>query len=469
MKFRFPFFGKKKALEIDLKSWLPIGALTDFLDSYGHSDLAAYTAVKLFNTTAPVANGINIISNEIGALIPQVVDENKNNEVIPNHPVLELLKTPNSDSTTSELLYSMSVFWLITGNSYLVATGPVNKPPLELSTVFPQQITIQDNPQDGLAELIISNTSVAHINFRRHETGKRFRFYHFDEREIWHIKRFNPNPQSLVGQSLLSAIYPEIDQYNYSSIHNASLLKRGGRPSGILMMNALKGSDGEAVAPLTESQESRLKAQINNFVAGAQNAGKVLAVAGANMKWENLITTNRDMDFEKLKVGVQNSIYNRLDIPLPFINPERQTFANMGLAKEQLYDNAIFHLADRLFEELNIFLMPRYGRQSENLKLTYDKSAIPALQNRRVRQVESRKKLGIFTDNELRRDLGEEPYDGGDVIYKPGNEVPVGEDAYTGDEPPVPKTTKKRFVEIMKRKGYSENKIEELAVIYKLK
>ena len=438
---RWPF-GKKIISEIDTKSFA-LGTFTGFLSDQGQDDLAAFTAVRLFNRTAPLNNAVDILASEVAALIPQVVGIKNRDEVFPEHPVLKLLNTPNTDSTTNELLYAITAFFLITGNSYLVATGQVNKPPLELTTAFPQQITIQSGSEDGLPELITNQTEFRVINFKREEVDRRFRFYNDDVREIWQIKRFNPNVQELSGQSLSISILREIDQYNQSSIHNLSLLRRGGRPSGIMMMNSLVGKDNKIHPPATDEQRERLKEQLDNFIAGAQNAGQILAVSGTNMKWENLITSNRDMDFAELKKDVRNTIYNKFGIPLPFVNPEDQTFANMGLAKEQLYDNAVIPLADRLFNELDIFLMPRYGTTSQDRRLTYNASIIPALQNRKAREAESRKRLGVFTDNELRATLGVEPYEGGDIIYKPANEVPVGEDAYSGDEPPVPEPTRR--------------------------
>lgn len=445
--FSWPF-GKKNNSEtenipdLEDKSFA-LGAFTGFLSDRGQNDLAAITAIQLFNITAPLNNAVDILASEVAALIPQVVSKKNKDDVFPEHPVLKLLETPNTDSTTNELLYGITAFFLITGNSYLIATGQVNKPPLELTITFPQRITVQSGAKDGLPELMTDQTNFGSIDFKREEVDRRFRFYNDDSREIWQIKRFNPNVQQLIGQSLSTSILREIDQYNQSSIHNLSLLKRGGRPSGILMMNALKGKDGVIVPPATDAQKERLKEHLDNFIAGAENAGKILAVSGTNMKWENLITTNRDMDFATLKKDVRNMIYNQFGIPLPFVNPEDQTFANMGLAKEQLYDNAVIPLADRIFNELNIFLMPRYGSTERDKKLTYNASIIPALQNRKTRETEKRKKIGVFTDNELRGQLGFEPYDGGDVVYKPANEVPVGQDAYTGDEPVVPKNTKK--------------------------
>jgi len=442
------------------------------LAGYGHNDLSAYITIGLFSRTAPLNNSVEIISSEISSLTPQVRDKSNHNAIVPNHPILDLLEKPNADSTKSEFLQAYAAFYLITGNSYLMATpqmggSPQKTPPLELFYLYPQQITIEQNARDGFAENITNNRSTASLVFKRDELNARFRFYDNEGRELWQAKSFNPNQEALIGQSPAASIFPEIDQYNSASSHNSSLLKRGGRPSGMLMASHGKDKNG-VVKPLTDSQYSRLKTQWNNFYMGAGKAGGVFIAEGANVSYKDMITSNRDMDFSEGKKDVRSVIYNKYKIPLPFVNPERQTYANMGVAKVQLYDNAVFPVADRLFEELNIFLMPRY-KNSENLFLTYDASDIPALKERAIREAGEKQKLGIYTDNELRALLGDEPYAGGNIVYKPGNLIPAGQDSFTGDEPPVPKTSKKRFSELMETKGYSREKIEEMSAVLSLK
>jgi len=466
--FGFPWI-RKKSNPVQERKSLPLGLFSSSLYSYGHYDLAAYVVIGLFCRTAPLGNAIDILSTEFSSLMPQVRDTNKN-KVVTNHPVLELLKTPNADSTTAEFLYSLCAFYLITGNSYIVGTGRVNKPPLELWTVFPQQILVEASSTDGLAEVITNQRSTEAVSFRREEVADRFRFYNKDEREIWQIKRFNPSADLLIGQTPASPILPEIDQYNSSSIHNVSLLRRGGRPSGILMASLGKGEEGKRSKPLTDDQYTRLKEQANNFLMGAENAGTIFIAEGANISYKDMITSNRDMDFMKGRQDVRQVIYNRYHIPLPFVNPDRQTFANMGLAKEQLYDNGVLPLADRLFNELSIFLLPRY-KGSENLVLTYDKSCIPALQNRQTRDIKQKSETGIYTINELRAFAGMESLDdGGDMLYRPASMVPIAEDQFTEDQHATPqKTSKKKFVEIMSLKGYSAEKIEEMSAVLELR
>lgn len=470
----FDFLKRKKSPELKKKSFFPLGIFSDYLTSYGHSDLAAHVTIQLFIQTAPLANAVDVLTSEFASLKP-IVKEKKGDkeEIVNDHPVLELLEEPNADSTGTEFMYRICAFYLITGNSYLTATGDVRREPLELFCRGPQQISdIRPDEKDGLASVFTVQTYSTQLDYKREENAERFRYYYLEEAELWQIKNFNPNNGALTGLTPVSAILPEIDWYNMSSTHNVSLLKRGARPSGILMIGPASSSNqlqpGENV--LTEDQYARLKEQLQEF-SGPSNSGKRLIVdADAEIKWESLLTTNQEMDFLAGRKDTRETIYAKYRIPLPFIATERQTFSNMQTANEQLYDNGVLPLANRLFQELHNFLMPRY-KHSEKLRLTYDESAISALNGRKTREVKEKGSTGIYTINELRTLDGMEPLDeGGDMIYRPASMVPIAQDQYVADQFSEPqKTSKKRFREIMLSRGYSEDKIRKMSVDLGLK
>lgn len=451
----------------EVKGYFPMGGFVDYLTEYGHTDLAAYASVELYCRTSAFWSAVDIIAEELSSLIP-VVKDKQNDEVIKDHPVLDLLGSPGPMCGRNEFLYSVSSFFLITGNSYVSITGDIRREPLEISSVYPQTITPMRSANDGFIGVFLANTTNGTREYKREEVSNRFRFYYIDEAELWQIKKFNPNPDALGGQTPASAILPELDWFNASATHNNSLLKRGARPSGILINNTAK-SGGESIEPLTEEQYQRLKEQLGRF-QGASNAGKPMFFEGANMKWENLLTSNRDMDFLKGRQHVRQIVYTQYRIPLPLIEGERQTFSNMGSANDQLYDNAVLPNADRIFGELDKAIMPRY-KGSEKLYLTYDDSVIPALKNRKTKEVQDKGKTGIYTINELRTFAGMEPLDkGGDMLYRPASMVPISQDLNTEDQFLEPqKTSKKRFRAHLLRKGYSEEKIEEMSVVLGLR
>lgn len=423
-------WNKKK---IEKKSAISYDSFVNFLMDHGHTDLGAYTAIELYSKVGPLSTAINIISDSIAQLDPVLID--KDGEVVKEHEILTLLDHPNQDQTKAEFLKRFASFYLITGDCYMIGSGQVNKAPLAIWIPSPTTVNIESGP-DGFAGEIRVNQGLGAFEFIR---DAKWRFYDGPLREIWHTKAFNPHSGALTGQSILTPIYYDIEQYRQSSTHNLSLLKRGARPSGVFL----------AKEALTDDQFQRLKGQIDNYYTGSTQAGRPILADGEGMDYKDMMQTARDMDFLKLKENVTTAIFNQLKIPLPLISPENQSYANMQAANLQLYSNAVLPLADRIFEEMTMFLAPRF-KGLENMRLSYDESKIDALDLKTASNLESKSKAGIFTINELRTMAGAEAVDGGDVILRPGNELPVAEDRYTEDNLKKP-ASKTKFYDIMRK------------------
>ena len=461
------FFRKRKSLPvIERKSYGGAGGFISFLRTYGQSDLECYAAIQLYNMTAPLQNAVEIISREISSLIP-VLKSKKNGEVIREHPVLELLRAPNADSSGIKFLASCANFFLITGNNYWSAVGNIARDPLEVWNLYPQATQPYADVKDGFAAYYTLQEQSGHIEYKRSEVKGRFRYYSQDDLELWHLKRFNPNVGSLTGQSLSTSLLSEIDQFNYASVHNVSLLKRGARPSGILLVSGGTNSEGVPVGGLTDEQFNRLRTQFGRYM-GAENSGKVFIADGVKVDYKDMLVSNRDMDWMEGRKDVRQSIYTHYSIPLPLISGNRQTFSNLDAAGAQLYDAAVLPFANMIFMELSLFLMPRY-KDGDKYELTYDDTVIPALRKRKTAEIKEKQSTGIYTINELRTMAGKESLDqGGDQLYRPSNMVPVAMDLYTDDQLSKPNVDPKRFREILLRKGYSEDKINEMSAILRL-
>lgn len=424
----------------------------NFLFDNGHNDLADTLSIDLYSNVGPLATGINKIADAFAGLVP-IVWDNKAEKFINDHPVLELLEHPNADQTKTEFLKRMAAFFLITGDSFILGTGQVNKPPLEIWSRSPATVNILQD-QNGFPGKMDITTSTGAFSFARNDVDGRWRFYEGNLRELWHIKTFNPNAEALRGQSLLTPVFQDIEQFRFSSTHNLSLLKRGARPSGVFL----------APEGLTDDQYTRLKEQVDRFYTGANNTGRPLLVEGGGEKgidYKDMMQSARDMDFLKLKENVTVTIYNHLGIPLPLVQHNAQTFDNMAAAKLQLYQDTVLPFADRQFRELTLFLMPRY-KGSENQIITYDRSKIEALDLAIGESLTLRSKLGIHTINELRTlDNFERLPEGGDDVLRPANELPVARDGFTADQSDKP--TRKKFFELMEGKGLAQEELEVLA------
>ncbi len=424
---------------------------------YGYSWLSAMASINYYSNIAPIAKSVNTVAKEFASIQP-VLRNKKTNEYIrefelktPASRVLKLLENPSDDVTGSEFKRESCSFEYITGNNFWVITSLTkDSEPINLEIAKPQDINIS-YASDGKPAQYNWNFADKNLMFVRENGGYRY----FAQRngltyEIWHSRNFNPKSSTgnQWGLSPLNPIYMEIEQYMASNVHNLSLLNKGARPSGILL---LEGMD--------DAQYERAKEQMRNCYQGADNAGNVLMFEGTGQKdFKQISISPKDMDFAELKKMVGDSIYNVLDIPLPFVSSENMTLNNYGEAKYILYDLNVLPFSDKLYEELTNFLLLRY-KDGEKYELTYIEQEIPALQVRYNQEVERLIKTGVLTYDEARELLGYNPLnEGGNIIYQPLNLVPVGSTVETKS---VRNYTKKdRFINIMEEKGFSSDEIK---------
>jgi HK97 family phage portal protein len=415
--------------------------------------------LRYYEKIAPVSIGVDKVVNEFKAIQPAIFDKAEQEYIVDN-PFLTFLSRPNSSISQQDFFKNYGTYYETTGEVYLMATGNPVREPLELF-VFPPQFVSIVMAQDGFPESykVDSGSAATSAVFTRKEVDGRMRYFNGADRELWHVKDFNPNASSsnFHGASKLNSIYYEIEQHLFSSRHNLSLLKRGGRLTGAVKVDGVLEND----------QFERLKGEIQNNIAGADNAGYVpLFEGGAD--FVEMGKTNRDMDFAVLKKEITESIFNRLNIPLPLMSAGAMTLNNYSVAQVALYDQAVMPLGSKLWGELTLFLGGRFGL-NENQVLSADPATIPALQSRRITNLLQQSKLHILSDNEQRSMLGREDYDLGDAIYKPGNLVPVGQDgnlAGNRDEP----ATRQKFIQILKEqkdidgaRKFTNKQIEEFA------
>lgn len=430
----------------------------DYLLGRGHYDLAMYQVIQYYCICSPVANAIDTVTRELQVLQPKVYDT-KSKEFIQDHAVLDLLKKPNSDSVWQEFIIKYGNYYSLLGEAFTLATGNIVNPPLEIWSIHPQSVSVNVGSDGYIQTFVTSNISDSQTYRRATDKENRWRYYNnFLNGELFQTKNFNPSgtTAALRGKSPLQALYYEIEQYISGNKHNLSLLNRGATLSGFV------STDQELT--LTRDQRTKLIEELNNYIAGAANAGRV-AMLDQGLQFNSIEQNLRDMDFRNLKNDVTTSIYNRLKIPLPLISERTMTMANMEAAKLALYDNAVLPLANRLFSELTLLLMYRY-KNSEDLIITYDTSDIPALEPRRNDELQKLQSLEVLTINEIRAKIGREDLTGGDVLLAPSTEVPVAQEDNTDDT----KSDKEKFTEIMQKqfdangkRKFSDSDIEEIA------
>lgn len=389
-------------------------------------------AVLYYLECAPVATAIDKIAADV-ASIPPLVYSKKHKEFICDHPVLDLLNSPDADITYKEFIHSCATWYMITGNVYIVAVGYIENPPKEIR-VYPSQSTTIIVGVDGYAQNFTARVLGLVDAFNRTEVmnwGRpRFRFYGNEFKELYHIRTFNPQVSSNMayGLSPLNAIYYEMRQYLEAAKYNLSVLQRQSKVSGIFRTKTV----------LPAEMRKRLETQMQNMFSGSTNAGRSILLDGTDADFQDLMTTGRDMDYVKMREQVTKSIYKALKIPLPLVSEESMTYSNLEGAKILYYKQSVLPLRARLDEELTNFLMPRYDNKDNDLIITFNEHDIPALESDRNEQAKIKKEIDIFTRNELRKLYAYDELDGGQNLFGKVGDTPVAvntEDKYfTGEE-----------------------------------
>jgi HK97 family phage portal protein len=399
--------------------------------------LAAAIACSYYRQCPIVFTGIDLIASEIASLEPKVWDKEKK-QFVEDHPVLDLLYYPNSDIIWGEFIADFVRYYLITGNNYIIATGDVERPPLELRIINPGMAAVIVSSRDGFAQTKRISTFFGSWNFERNESidDRRFRYYTNDlKRECYQTKFFNPTTTSqlVYGMSQLVPLFYDIESFLALSRHNLSMLERGARPSGFFR---LKNETG-----LSDKQLESLRAEIFNVYTGSSNAGRTGFFDG-DVEFVEMQKNNKDMDWAELRKTITNTMFTTLRIPLPLISPDHMTLSNYEIAKLSLYDFAVLPTAKRLFAELSDFLMHRYPG-SEKQVITFNLREITALEPRRNAQLKILQEMNLFTGNELRNQYGAEPLDDGfDHIYMPSTSLPIAADSKREVDLELPSTEK---------------------------
>ena len=414
----FNLFSTSKTIEFSNQKNFSYSPILSNLFNESYSILSFNIAMYYYNRVSIIATAIDMICDEFKVVEP-VLWDNKKQDYITEHPVLDLLNDPNPDFTKNEFLSQIVKYYHITGNSYIILKGNTDRPPLEMVCVSPETITPYGNTNDIYVDYYTYNSNSENLTFYRSYDGKsKFRYLTKDKNyELWHIKDFNTSQCELIGRSKLDSVYYEISQFLESNIHNLSLLKKGLRTS------ALISSESE----FTQDQQDMLRAQLDSDYAGAVNAGRPLIIGGGKINFNELSKTLKDMDFKDLKIELKKDIALRLDIPLALIDTSGQSYNNLKEAKLSLYDNAVIKLLKKMYEEITNLLIPRYKDLNlKNNKFFYNTISIPALREREIENIERLQKSNIMTTNELRQIINLEPINNGDIIYQPISQVPLG-------------------------------------------
>ena len=323
-------------------------------------------------------------------------------------PLHQLLDRPNAAQSYNSWLTELIAFGKLTGNRYIYGIGPDSGPnegKYSELYVLPSQVVE-----------IVSNGIMQPVKEYRIEYNGT---YSMPADCILHIKDFNPyydgTGTHLYGQSPLRAGLRSLTTNNEAVTTGVKYLQNQ-TARGVLM-----SEEGD----LNEVQAQQLKDKFRQQYQGANNGGDVI-ITPKKLSWVNFGLNAADVSLiEQYNASIKD-ICNIFNVPVQLLNnTDASTYNNMKEAKKALYQNAVIPELVKLRDELNRWLVPKYG---DNLYLDFDFTAIPELQEENDKVVQQLSAAWWITPNEKRAVMNygkDEDTPAMDDYYIPSNLLPV--------------------------------------------
>ena len=320
----------------------------------------------------------------------------------------ELLNRPNPAQSYNSWLTELVAFGKLTGNRYIYGLGPDTGANVGRYTelyALPSQIV----------EIVSGGLMQPVKEYRIEYNGN----YSMPAEDVLHIKDFNPyydgTGSHLYGQSPLAAGLRTLTANNEAVTTGVKYLQNQ-TARGLLMAD-----EGD----LNEVQAQQLKDKFRQQYQGSGNAGDVI-ITPKKLSWVNFGLNATDVSLiEQYNASIKD-LCNIYGVPVQLLNnTEATTYNNMKEAKKALYQNAVIPELIKLRDELNRWLVPKFG---DNLYIDFDFTSIPELQEENDKVVDQLNKAWWLTPNEKRAVMNygvDEDTPALDDYYVPSNLLPI--------------------------------------------
>ncbi len=306
---------------------------------------------------------INRRANSV-ASVPWYVEERKGDvwEVVPNHPIAVLLDEPNPFMSGQSLVQYM-VNHLDLGGNAIWHINRVQNAPVELWPIIPDPKRIKPIPD--------RQRYISHYEYTV-DPGDKIRL---EPEEIVHFRFIDPG-NLYWGLSPLQVAARTVDTDVEAVNWNKISLQNRAVTDGVFAFDH----------PLTEEQWEEARKMVREQHQGAGNA-RTPWVLGAGAKWNQMSLSPVEMDFLESRRFSRQEICAVFDVPTLLVGAtEASTYNNYATARKAFWEDTMVPLLDDIREALNLALVPYWDpdlldpSKQANLRVMYDVSNIPALQ-----------------------------------------------------------------------------------------
>ncbi len=325
-------------------------------------------------------------STAVASLEPVIYDQD--DEAIPNHPLLQVLRAPNPLMSWRDLVYRTQIDYVINGNTFVIPlltingvgelwpTAPGNVSAVETGNIFDPVAEWQVSTSGGVVG--VEPSRMIHMHTATDING------------VW-------------GISPLEAAGLSIEQQSMARQWNVSLMANGAKPSIVV----------QDPNPMTAQMFEDFRARLNAGHAGPEKAGsvmvldrgKTISTAGFNA---------RDMDYSQGVTTSAREIAIAMGVPPELVGDSaNKTYSNAQEANKEFAAHTVKPQADLFYSTLTRKLAHLYP---DVARIGYDEAQIDGLKGDESTIITALTSCDFMTINEKRARLSYSPVAGGDRV-----------------------------------------------------
>lgn len=399
-KFFQGLLGEKSAQAVDYGDL----SFVDFLRSGQLYDVGEYSQqerMRKYLASPWVYACVSKIAQEFAAIELHLykMDNKGNVNELDTHPALDLIERVNNFMAFYDLAELTATNLELTGNSYWWLVRNAQNAIIEIYPwLTPDRITVVPG----------KDRFVDRYKYAQPGSGKSI---DFDPADIIHFKYMNPS-DPYYGASPVQAARMAIETDLKASKWNFRFFKNSARPDGVLQFK-----DG-----LSEVQAKRAKEAFRE-AHGEGQEHQVAVLSKGEYKPTGL--AQKDMEFlEQRKFG-RDEVLAMFKVPKSVLGiTEDVNYASSQAARMVFLDQVIKPKMRKFTTYLNEFLLPNFP---DGDMLFFDfVDPTPSDATQTIARYNSGLTYGWLTPNEVRKGEGLPDVEGGDEVFVPASQIPLG-------------------------------------------
>jgi HK97 family phage portal protein len=310
--------------------------------------------------------------------------------MVTSTPLAKLLERPNPMQAQDQFFQNLFGYRILSGEGNIYGNdGAIpNGRFVELNVLPTQFLEIYPDPKDLYGLLGYKLMVGQGINLPKDQ--------------VCHWRSWNPDfndvtRSHLRGVSPLRSAWKLLRMSNNAADASAKMTYNGGA-KGALVPEVVNNN----VPQMTPEQASTIQRAINERLNGTDNKGSV-GILQYPYNYLNFGLSSVDMELVKTMQLSLHQWCRVFGLPIVLFDTDTSSYNNYTNAMRDLITNTIVPLCCELRDELNAWLVPRFG---ENVYIDFDISALPELQSDMEKMVQQLKAADWLTFDEKRTAMG---------------------------------------------------------------